>query len=599
MLRREIPFVATKHKGDLGMRPDHVVALLLVAHSYLLPLYITPVADASFGTVLRPFHPAPGDTATSLYLPLVAQAAPPALAPQPLPPSNTDGRVAKELARRWASDDAVVANGDQQRRWTWGNTVLASGSEPWAEAPGGPRAVWYFAKARMEITNPAANSDDPAYVSSGLLVDELVGGFVQSGNSTFVERTPADLAVVGDAVPAQTITYADLRPVATISDEHRSTPRPNAIIVETLGKGGTVTADPRFGAYNVRVGTFNDNKGHNIAQVFTDAIGLNQLLHLAGNPISEPYWITAPIAGKPTDVLIQAFDWRMITYTPGNPAAMRVEWGDVGRHYAQWRYGTASNITPFDPRTILDVQRAPRALSELSPGAVQSANSRTSAEGVGVFNMHTGDVFTYNGSTRFSMYSTVKFPIMLTLLDQAMRAGRQLTAEEDALVKKMIQLSDNNATSELYFRRIGGEAAVEAFLRKHGITAIDMNPNYWGLSTTTAPEMARLMGKLGNCTILNRAWCDYATDVLRRVDQSQYWGVSAGVPNVYTTRTVALKNGWYPESAGWAINSVGWVKDNGKLYGIAVYTKPSSTMSAGIATVESISQNIYPAVAPR
>ncbi len=582
------------------MRSKHIAALLLAAASYVLPAYATPIVDAASRTVPRPAQLAPNAApATSLFLPMLAQAAPPAPTPQPLPPSNTDGRVAKELARRWASDDAVVANNDQQRRWTWGNAVLASGSEPWADAPGGTRAVWYFAKARMEITNPAANSDDLLYVSSGSLVGELVGGFVQTGNTAQINYSPAPITVVGDAPPAQAVTYGDLRPVATIGNENRSTSRPNAVVIEALGKGGTVTIDPRFGTYNVRLGTFNDAKGHNIAGVFTDAIPLNQLLFVAGNPLSEPYWITASIAGKPTDVLIQAFERRMIVYMPGNPAAARVEWGDAGKHYAQWRYGSATNITPFDPRSILDVQRAGRALSELSPAAVQAANSRTSAEGVGVFNMHTGDMFAYNGTTRFSMYSTVKFPIMLTLLDQAMRAGRQLTAEEDALVKKMIQWSDNNATSELYFRRIGGEAAVEGFLRKHGVTAIDMNPNYWGLSTTTAPEMARLMGKLGNCTLLNRAWCDYAIDVLRHVDQSQYWGVSAGVPNVYATRTVALKNGWYPESAGWAINSVGWVKDGGKLYGIAVYTKPSSTMNDGIATVESISRNIYPAVPPR
>lgn len=604
-----------------------LIAALLLALVIVLPSIAPPI-----GARIRPTTPPPPAPnvvgSQPIYLPMLTHAqTPPPPPPQVLVASNADGRVAKELARRWASDDAVVANGDQRRMFMWGNQVLASGSEPWAEAPGGTRAVWYFAKARMEITNPASNSDDPWYVSSGLLVDELVGSYVQTGDHTSVARAPADIAVVGDAVnAAQTITYRDLRPVATIANEHRSTPRPNAPVVETIGKGGMVATDQRFGGYNVRLGTFHDAKGHNIAKVFTDAIALDQLLYLAGHPISEPYWVVVPSNGRLTDVLIQAFDRRVLVYTPSNPVATRVEWGDVGRHYAQWRYGTAINITPFDPRTILDVQRAPRALSDLSPGAVQTANSRGSTEGVGVFNMHTGDVFTYNGGTRFPMYSTSKFPIMLTLLDQAMRAGRQITAEEDALIKKMIQLSDNEATTELY-RSIGGEVAVEAFVRKHGITAIDMNPQYWGLSTTTAPEMARLMGKLGNCTLLNRAWCDYAIGVLRNIDQTQYWGISAGVPSVYETRSVALKNGWYPESwlasasgaastyredvpwphnpddapnaTGWAVNSVGWVKEGVKLYGIAVYTRPSATLDAGIETIESIARNIYPAVPVR
>lgn len=313
------------------MRVKQLAVLLLLASSCLVPLY-TPSATTAHMRTRTPVVQPPRSAATTLFLPTIAQAAPPAPAPQPLAPANIDGRVAKELARRWASDDAVVANGDLQRRWTWGNTVLASGSEPWAEAPGGTRAVWYLPKARMEITNPAANSDDAFYVSSGLLVDELIGGFVQTGSAAQVTYAPANVAVVGDAPPAQTITYADLRPVATINDEHRSTPRPNAVVVEALDKGGSVTVDPRFGSYNVRLGTFTDSKGHNIAAVFTDAIPLSQLLYLAGNPVSEPYWITVLVGGKPTDVLIQAFDRRMITYTPSNPSVSRVEWGNVGIH---------------------------------------------------------------------------------------------------------------------------------------------------------------------------------------------------------------------------------------------------------------------------
>lgn len=576
----------------------------------------------------------------------------PSPSPSPLPPaqplsvSNTDGRVAKELARRWALDDAVVANGGQQRIWYWGSQVLTSGAEPYTEAAGGKRIVWYFDKARMEIANPSGNPDDPWYITSGLPVDEMIAGFLQVGDHQLVDYRPADIPVTGDAIdPTKTITYSDLRPVATIFGENRSMPRPNELVLDTLGKDGVVTKNTRFSTYNVQLGTYHDAKGHNIPKVFTNAIHLNLILYLAGHPVSEPYWVTVPVAGKTTDVLVQAFDRRVLMYTPSNPSWSRVEWGNVGRHYAQWRYGSATNITPLDPRSILDTKGTARPLSDLSSTAAQWANSRPSTEGVAVFNMHTGTMYAYNDTTRFPMYSTVKTPVMLTLLDQVMRAGRQLTAEEDSLVKKMIQHSDNDATSTLYYNRIGGEAAVESFLRRHGITEIDMNPSRWGLSTTTASGMARLMGKLGNCTMLNRYWCDYALSVMRNVTWDQYWGVSAGVPNVLTTRSVAIKNGWYPESGwlasgvdlapgaaaetvdtqaerippgysetvpwpadpnayhpdatGWAINSVGFVKDGGKLYAIAAYTRPSSTMEYGIATIEGISRNVYPAIPPR
>ena len=42
---------------------------------------------------------------------------------------------------------------------------------------------------------------------------------------------------------------------------------------------------------------------------------------------------------SPTDVLIQAFERRVLTYTPANPRAFQVEMGNVGRHYYDWRYG--------------------------------------------------------------------------------------------------------------------------------------------------------------------------------------------------------------------------------------------------------------------
>jgi hypothetical protein len=43
-------------------------------------------------------------------------------------------------------------------------------------------------------------------------------------------------------------------------------------------------------------------------------------------------------------VFIQAFERRVLTYTPGNPPGFAVEFGNIGQHYYLWRYGTA--ITP-------------------------------------------------------------------------------------------------------------------------------------------------------------------------------------------------------------------------------------------------------------
>ena len=49
--------------------------------------------------------------------------------------------------------------------------------------------------------------------------------------------------------------------------------------------------------------------------------------------------VTVLLDGEPTDVLIQAFERRVLTYTPSNPSGWKVESGNIGRHYYQWYYG--------------------------------------------------------------------------------------------------------------------------------------------------------------------------------------------------------------------------------------------------------------------
>ena len=51
-------------------------------------------------------------------------------------------------------------------------------------------------------------------------------------------------------------------------------------------------------------------------------------------------------------MLIQAFERRVLTYTPGNPAAFQVEMGNIGQHYYDWRYGTNPPPTVVPAPTV-------------------------------------------------------------------------------------------------------------------------------------------------------------------------------------------------------------------------------------------------------
>ena len=65
-----------------------------------------------------------------------------------------------------------------------------------------------------------------------------------------------------------------------------------------------------------------------------------------GLPITEPFWTKANVGGKARDVLMQAFERRLLTYTPANPDSFRVEMGNVGAAYARWRYGPIAEAPP-------------------------------------------------------------------------------------------------------------------------------------------------------------------------------------------------------------------------------------------------------------
>ncbi len=493
------------------------------------------------------------------------------------------------IGARWAIDDAPVRNGEESRSWIWGPQIIRSGLEPYAEAPGGTRAVWYLDKGRMEITDPDRDPDDAWYVTSGLLVRELISGAIQIGDRAIEQRAPADVPVAGDidAPPDRTITYRDLAPLAALDNDRRAEPRLDAIIVESLANDGTVLQDERRAAYGARLAAYDEVTGHHIADVFAGALPADRLLYLAGRPLTEPYWATVPVDRVPTDVLLQAFERRVLTYTPRNPAGWQIEWGNVGRQYAQWRYGSAEDGAPLDPLVAFDGQIERRELAALSSVAARLAAAHPGLAGVAVLDLDHGALYAF-GAQRFPMFSTAKVPIMLGVLHRAQRERRPIAAWEDALIRSMIQVSANEPATAL-ITQIGGAAELNRYLRSIGLEATTMHRDSWGYSTTTPEDMARLMAMLANCSILNAELCRYALDVLRGVVPDQRWGITAGAPD---GAAVAIKNGWSPERDGWTINSVGYVSGGRARYTIAVYTTANASRERGIEAIEAIAREV-------
>lgn len=245
----------------------------------------------------------------------------------------------------WSRTDQVVAARQVDRSWMWGPGGLMARVEVYTQSNGGARQVEYFDKARMEITDWQRDRTNPWFVTNGLLVKELIDGQLQIGDSEFLKRPSAAINVAGDADDANGPTYASFAPHAG-----RAASRIGQIATETLrrdGSTGTIGERPE-----ARLAMYVPETGHNIPQVFWDFLNtrgpvgdgsrtdlLVDWTFAMGYPISEPYWTTVKVGGVEKEVLVQAFQRRVLTYTPTNPAGWQVEMGNVGRHYYVWRYG--------------------------------------------------------------------------------------------------------------------------------------------------------------------------------------------------------------------------------------------------------------------
>jgi hypothetical protein len=260
----------------------------------------------------------------------------------------------------WNTTDKPVDEGVVNRSWMWGPQGFYTAYEPYLQGPGGQHLVQYFDKSRMEINNPAGNRNDPWYVTNGLLVVDMISGRIQAGDQQFIPSTPANLPVAGDPDPYRdTPTYASLAPVASVNGGNRAPNRTGQSIVEGLGSSGSVSILNNLGHYS-KYAVYEPTLGHNIPDVFWAFMNqqgpiyqnghyvngpLMNWVYVMGYPITEPYWIHVKAAGQERWVLMQAFQRRILTYSPYNPEGWKVEMGNVGRAYHTWRY-TAPAPTP-------------------------------------------------------------------------------------------------------------------------------------------------------------------------------------------------------------------------------------------------------------
>ncbi len=227
---------------------------------------------------------------------------------------------------RWQAGEAITPN-------FWGPLPLAKDGqqEEYKEVSGGKRQVQYFDKGRMELTNGA--------VTNGLLATEITKGQLQTGDATFQAKPSPSVAIAGDPDnPGPTYAQLSGKGKALFDAAPKQTGNYAQAVVSSAGDISVSNAGPTPAA---TFAAFDDATKHNVPKAFADYRDKAGLATI-GLAISEPFATTVKVGGQPKQVLVQVFERRVLTYTDTNPDAFKVEMGNIGAHYYQWRYGSTS-----------------------------------------------------------------------------------------------------------------------------------------------------------------------------------------------------------------------------------------------------------------
>lgn len=344
-------YAQVKNIGDIGNQ--------FIRYDLTLQLCIPGQQDCGRPATPPELPTLPPDAATPIptdsFIPDEPTSTPTVGAARSAPDAQAAARAAGfadvAFQRVWQRNDQPVAARRAERSWMWGPGGYASLSEPYDRSADGRRVVQYFDKGRMEM-NATVDRSAQSLVTSGLLVRELVEGRIQVGVNAFADAAPAQVVIAGDADDPGAPTYASLRGLIGVPERSLVGEEARAALARN-GSVGVYTGPSRP---EMRLVAFVPETGHNVPSVFAEYLAAQGLVYengayqqgrlvdqnlVLGFPISEPYWARVRVGGVMRDVLIQAFERRILTYSPDNAPRWRVEMGNVGRHYYQWRYGRA------------------------------------------------------------------------------------------------------------------------------------------------------------------------------------------------------------------------------------------------------------------
>jgi beta-lactamase class A len=261
--------------------------------------------------------------------------------------------------------------------------------------------------------------------------------------------------------------------------------------------------------------------------------------------------------------------------------------------------GTADPTSPSATKT--PTSAAPHQ-SPFGTAATSYVSDRSGTVTAAVYDVTTGQTWTFGSTKPQAEASIVKLNILETLYAQHRTGSGELSASDTSLAESMMEDSDNDSATSLW-DAVGGSSEIASFNTSAGLTHTEPSscvecPDFpwpgWGLSTTTPSDQLALLRELIRpSTLLTDTQRDSALKLMENVAPSQRWGVGGGVPSA---AKVALKDGWLPlneDNTNWQINSIGWVSGSGRDYLMAVLTTGNPSEQYGIDTINQLSSLVW------
>jgi hypothetical protein len=222
--------------------------------------------------------------------------------------------------------------------------------------------------------------------------------------------------------------------------------------------------------------------------------------------------------------------------------------------------------------------------------------------GLAVAPLGSGAIHTFGSLQTGHAWSTMKVPVLATLLHDYEQDGQVLSPQGHTDAALALEQSDNAAAEALFgvLEQIHGgldsaSAAVQQTLGNAGdqSTTINTAPNNQGFTTwgqsewSTSGEILFYRSLADGC-LLGPHDTAYVLNLLRNVTGSQRWG--AGAAGYPTTVPLAFKAGWGPEGGGgYLVRQTAIIGAGSQGYVLSMLALPSSgSFAEGVSMVTAL-----------